>query len=165
MANPSSRRNFLFGRFSTPIEPLRPPWALAENDFLRACTRCGNCIRICPTQIITSHDSGYPVIDFAAGECTFCGDCVTACTEDALKRATGQLPWLAQAAIGEQCLAQRRIECRICGDQCEAGAIRFPLRAGGIAIPVLDSTRCTGCGACVAPCPNSAVSVAGAPHK
>jgi ferredoxin-type protein NapF len=159
MTDPSSRRNFLRGRFSARKGPLRPPWALAESDFLHACTRCGDCVSACPTGVITGHDAGYPAIDFAAGECTFCGDCAAACTKGALKRTEGQAPWTAQAAIGEQCLAQRRIECRICGDQCEAGAIRFPLRAGGIAVPVLDSTRCTGCGACVAPCPASALSV------
>lgn len=159
MTDLSSRRNFLRGHFSVREAPLRPPWALAENDFLHACTRCGDCALACPTQVITDRDSGYPMINFAAGECTFCGDCVIACTKGALKRADGQSPWSAQAAIGEQCLAQRRIECRICGDQCEAVAIRFPLRPGGVSVPVLDDTRCTGCGACVAPCPVNAVSV------
>jgi len=159
MTDPLSRRNFLRGRFSARKGPLRPPWALAEADFLRACTRCGDCVKACPTGVINDHDSGYPAIDFAAGECTFCGDCVTACTKGALKRAQGQAPWTVQAKIGEQCLAQRRIECRICGDQCEARAIRFPMKAGGIAAPVLDSAQCTGCGACVAPCPTGAVSV------
>jgi ferredoxin-type protein NapF len=165
MADPSSRRNFLRGHFSARSGPLRPPWALAENEFLLACTRCGDCVRACPTQVIAERDSGYPVMNFAAGECSFCGECVSACTKGALKRAAGQAPWQAQAAIGEQCLAQRRIECRICCDQCDAGAIRFPLRAGGISQPLLDSARCTGCGACVAACPAGAVSVSGAPHK
>jgi ferredoxin-type protein NapF len=159
MTTPDSRRNFLRGNFSLRQGPLRPPWALAEADFLQACTRCGDCVDACPTHIVVSRDAGYPSIDFAAGECTFCGDCATVCATGALKRSGEQAPWQALAAINEPCLARQRVECRICGDQCAAGAIRFPLRAGGIALPVLDQERCTGCGACVGPCPVQAIAV------
>lgn len=159
MTNPSSRRNFLRGQFSARKGPLRPPWALVETEFLHACTRCGECARACPTQVISERDAGYPVMNFTAGECTFCGDCVTACTKGALKRQEGQKPWPAKAVIGEQCLAHQRIECRVCGEQCEARAIRFPLKDGGIAAPDLDSALCSGCGACVAPCPVGAITV------
>jgi polyferredoxin/ferredoxin len=31
---------------------IRPPGALAETDFLRRCLKCGQCMRICPTNII-----------------------------------------------------------------------------------------------------------------
>lgn len=159
MTTPDSRRNFLRGRFSPRQGPLRPPWALAENDFLKACTRCGDCISACPTHVIINRDAGYPTIDFIDGECTFCGDCVTACTTGALLRAAGQAPWPARALIDDHCLARQRVECRICGEQCAAGAIRFQLLAGGIATPQLDQERCTGCGACVGPCPVRAIVV------
>ncbi|GAB3553782.1 ferredoxin-type protein NapF [Noviherbaspirillum agri] len=159
MTDPSSRRNFLRGRFTARKGPLRPPWALVENDFLHACTRCGECVKACPTQVISAHDAGYPSMNFTAGECTFCGACVDACKSSALKRVEGQPPWKAQATLGEQCLAQRKIECRICADQCETRAIRFTLRPGGIAIPAVDSSACTGCGACVAPCPAGAIRI------
>jgi ferredoxin-type protein NapF len=158
MTTPAGRRNFLRGNFSLRQGPLRPPWALAEVDFLQACTRCGDCVDACLTHIIT-RDSGYPTIDFAAGECTFCGDCATACTPGALTRAEEQTAWSARAVINESCLARQRVECRVCGDQCAAGAIRFPPLAGGIALPALDQERCTGCGACVAPCPVRAIAV------
>lgn len=62
--------------------------------------------------------------------------------------------------IAASCLAQRGIECRLCGDACDSGALRFRPTRGGIAQPVLDLTRCTRCGDCVAPCPVGAISVA-----
>lgn len=160
MADPTSRRNFLRGRFSTPRAVLRPPWALAEQAFVAACTRCGDCRVACPTRIVGDSGSGYPAIDFTAGECTFCATCVSACTTGALQRVAGQAPWGARATIGERCLAWQRVECRICGDLCVAGAIRFCLQQGGSALPMLDTERCTGCGACVAPCPTQAIVVA-----
>ena len=159
MTASTSRRNFLRGKFSPRKGPLRPPWALAEDDFLSACTRCGDCVRACPTHIISEHDAGYPTIDFGEGECTFCGDCVTACLPNALLQRPGQPPWAARAVINEDCLARQRVECRVCGDLCAAGAIRFPPLAGSIAIPEIDAECCTGCGACVAPCPTRAITV------
>lgn len=70
------------------------------------------------------------------------------------------MPWTIRASIGEHCLALQRVECRICGDQCTVGAIKFQPRVGGVAQPVVDNARCTGCGACVAPCPTRAIGVA-----
>jgi ferredoxin-type protein NapF len=63
-------------------------------------------------------------------------------------------------AIAPACLAQRGVECRICGEACDTGAIRFAPRPGGAAQPVLDLARCSACGDCVRPCPVGAVSVA-----
>ena len=159
MTNPDSRRNFLFGRFSKRKGPLRPPWALAEDDFLQACTRCGDCLKACPTRIIVEGDAGYPGIDFSEGECTFCAECLNACKSGAIRHNDGERPWTLRASIGEYCLAQQQVECRVCGEQCAAGAIRFPLQAGRTSVPVIDTSRCTGCGACVAPCPTRAITI------
>jgi ferredoxin-type protein NapF len=159
MTDPTSRRNFLRGRFSPRKGPLRPPWAQTEDDFLRACSRCGECLAHCPTHIVVAGEGGYPTIDFGEGECTFCGDCVQACPTGALRQIDGQEPWAIRARIGEHCLAVQRVECRVCGEQCAAGAIKFRPQAGGIALPLLESANCTGCGACVATCPTRAIGV------
>ncbi len=62
--------------------------------------------------------------------------------------------------FGATCLARHGVECRVCGEACDAGAIRFPPRRGGVALPVADLAKCTACGDCVAPCPVGAVSAA-----
>ena len=62
------------------------------------------------------------------------------------------------ADIGDACLARRQVECRICGEVCDASAIRFRPTLGGVSRPELDHAACTGCGACVAPCPAHAIA-------
>ncbi len=157
----ASRRNFLRGKVAEHTAQQRPPWALPEAHFTAVCTRCGDCARACPTRIIRQGDGGYPTVDFSLGECTFCGDCVHACQAKALRHPAGEgsTPWRIRATIGEACVARKGVECRICGEQCGESAIRFPPQIGRIALPVLDCERCTGCGACVAPCPVSAIKM------
>lgn len=155
-----ARRGFLRGRFKSDAPaPQRPPWALPEAEFLRKCTGCNNCAIICPTKIIVIRD-GYPQVDFSAAGCTFCGECVRVCTPGALHRNEEAEPWAIKARVSEKCLAERGVECRICGEHCEVGAIRFPPRLDAPPKPVVDATVCTGCGACGATCPTRAITLA-----
>ena len=156
-----ARRGFFRGR-PRPRAENRPPWALVEAAFVEACTRCDDCLRACPQGILLAGDGGYPRLDFQRGECTFCGDCATACRSGALNTAREGAPWSLKALIDARCLPQQGIECRICGEHCDARAIRFPPRIGGAALPELDTNACTGCGACVAPCPAGAILIADA---
>lgn len=154
-----SRRQFLRGDFKSRLPPQRPPWALAETLFLRACTRCLECIPVCPTGILIV-SGGYPEVNFTRGHCTFCGACAKACRPGALQDSETQIwPWPIKAQVATHCLPQRGVECRVCGEHCEASAIRFSPRAGGPPIPEIDEAACTGCGACVAPCPAAAIVV------
>lgn len=73
--------------------------------------------------------------------------------------ADGQ-PAPLRAVVGPACLAEQRVECRLCGEACDAGAIRFPPRMGGVAAPVVDAARCTGCGDCLPLCPTQALRLA-----
>jgi ferredoxin-type protein NapF len=155
----TTRRDFLRARRSSAPPPLRPPWALAEQQFSARCSGCGDCLRACPSGILVSGEGRFPTVDFSRGECTFCGDCVAACIPGALRHTEGQAPWSLRARIGEACLAERGVECRICGEVCGASAIRFRPRVGGVALPQLDEAACTGCGACLAPCPSQAIAM------
>jgi ferredoxin-type protein NapF len=159
--SPLSRRSFLRGRFSRRAVELRPPWALPQASFEQVCTRCDACITACPTRIVVRGANGFPRVDFlqGTGECTFCAECVAACVPKALLRVEDVLPWQLKASITASCLAQQNVVCRSCGDVCTAAAIRFRPRLGGAALPELDATSCTGCGACVSVCPVKAVNV------
>lgn len=152
----NSRRRFLRGRPRAPA-PLRPPWALPEGEFTDRCSRCGDCLKACPTHILVPGEGGYPGVDFSRGECTFCGDCRTACPTGAL--APGEIPWRLTLSVAESCLPRSGVECRSCEDACEPAAIRFRPRLGGPSLPDIDLERCTGCGACVSPCPVGAISL------
>jgi ferredoxin-type protein NapF len=159
-----SRRQFLRGDLSGRKMILRPPWALSEAAFLATCTGCSECVRVCPTGILALVRA-YPEADFKRGECTFCGKCRDACIPQALKQTEGQPPWHLKARVANNCLAYREIVCRSCGDACAETAIRFSPRMMGAAHPEPIAERCTGCGACVAVCPASAITMAAAGGK
>ena len=152
-----SRRRF-FGSRLPRIAPFRPPWSVPETLFVDVCSRCDDCVKSCPTGLLKRGEGGFPAADFTAASCTFCGACAQACKTGAIASDVTQEPWQFTIQIGEGCLAQQRVECRVCGERCEADAIRFRRVAGGAPLPEIDNAACTGCGACLAPCPVSAIA-------
>ena len=158
-----SRAQFLRGDFTGRVNIVRPPWATVEELFLEACDGCGDCLRVCPEQILRVGRAAYPEVDFTRGGCSFCGDCVRACSRGALDESALQ-PWGHRVAIVDGCLALQGVECRSCGDQCEPRAIRFRPRVGAVARPQLDMDDCNGCGACISACPASALRIVRGPN-
>ena len=151
---------FLRGDISGKNAPIRPPWSGDESRFIDICNGCGGCIEQCPTKIIKKGRGNYPVINFSAGECLFCHECVDACNENALTITKDQQPWSIIATINyESCLAFKNIECRSCYDPCEAGSITITPQLGGVSIPSLNASLCTGCGACFSICPSKSISM------
>ena len=153
-----SRTQFLRGQFAGKAGSVRPPWAVAEVEFVEHCNRCGDCLGACPEKIIEKGSGGFPVINFSKGGCLFCGECAQVCHAQVFSDVSTP-PWLLNAEIDKTCLAMRGVECRSCKDHCEIGAIRFRLRVGGAALPILDTLNCTGCGACISVCPESAIEL------
>ena len=142
---------------------LRPPWT-NEATVRNNCVSCGACIRACPEAILIEGPARTPVVNFHQGECTFCAACADACPEPVF-RDTTTTPWLIKARISDQCLLMRGVECRSCTDMCEPRALRFDLRVRPLGAITLDNDACTGCGACVAACPVSAITIQPIPIK
>ena len=153
-----------------PPELLRPPGAVPEDEFLRRCSRCGQCMHICPTNTLQ------PLL-FAQGlECLWtprlaprragcdqtCRLCGTVCPTDALRELT--LMEKNHAKIGtafidkDRCLVwdEDRL-CFICDEQCPYNAIVFQWK-DGFRRPVVIENKCNGCGFCEEQCPVEGVS-------
>ncbi|PKP69589.1 MAG: ferredoxin-type protein NapF, partial [Alphaproteobacteria bacterium HGW-Alphaproteobacteria-4] len=67
--------------------------------------------------------------------------------------------WLWVAKIGTDCLSARGVTCRVCEDTCPTGALRFRPAPGGRALAARDIDACTGCGGCVAACPQASITL------
>jgi ferredoxin-type protein NapG len=156
------------GRF-LPI--LRPPGALPEAEFLAACTRCGECLRVCPHEAIRPAGSrfreaaGTPAVLPFDAPCRMCADtpCITACAPGALFRTPGAgLPVMGHASIQTyNCLAHLGTTCSSCSERCPVpGAIRV-----NDGKPSVDASLCTGCGVCQHVCPAPANAVLLVPSR
>lgn len=153
------RRLFLRGSRAAPAAVPRPPWALRPDaDFTARCTRCGDCVRACPLGLLSAGDGGFPEIAFTRQGCTLCGDCRRACPSAALDPAASEA-FAARVAVAAHCLAERGVECRVCADACDTRALRFRPQPGGLWRLQVDLGACSGCGACVAPCPVGAITL------
>jgi ferredoxin-type protein NapF len=153
-----SRRNILTGSWRAARGEIRPPWTQEDSAFLSRCIRCDACVQACENGILQRGAGGYPAVNFLRGECSFCYACASACPE-ALFSPRHARAWDLRFTLGEACLAQRSIECRRCEDSCEPQAITFRPTLSGIYQPRLVVEACSGCGACVADCPVSAITV------
>lgn len=102
------------------FDRLRPPGALAEDDLLAACIKCGQCVQVCPVEAIKLADGdegfglGVPYIDARAQACDFSCDavqCVLACPTGALTHAISTKEevrmGVARLSRPDACLAMR----------------------------------------------------------
>lgn len=92
----------------------RPPGAIDEAAFLSACTRCGDCVKVCPEGTIAAGEDGYPWADVERHPCALCVDvpCAAAC-------ATGALVHGPVIAFGTA-----RVGVRLCLNHGRFGASR-----------------------------------------
>jgi ferredoxin-type protein NapF len=154
-----SRRQFLSPGSPSHTHQLYPPWANIEQ-FESLCDRCGNCMDSCPNNLLEASSTGYPEPMFSKAWCDFCGECAAVCRTKALDRSVSNEPWSLIANIDSySCLAWNRIDCRSCVDFCPLSALQIHYRVGSVPVPMVDADKCSGCGACVAPCPVSVITI------
>ncbi len=165
-ANPS-RRAFVFGAAALAVgagigaaarpcaascDALRPPGATDEAEFMARCIRCDRCISVCPTDVLypLGIEAGVlavrtPALDFRAGSCTFCDLCRQVCPTEAIGSVDPHAPEKGRIG-GAQVLPAR---CLAFATPGSYGALSFD----GERRPVVDDSKCNGCGECVRICP------------
>jgi len=157
---------------------LRPPGALSNTNFQKACIKCGKCVEACPydtLKLATPKDKkgiGMPYFEPRSIPCYMCTNypCTEACPSGALDLkeliTDDNPPTINNAKMGlavihqESCIAFWGIQCDACYRAC-------PLMDSAIVLeyeknretrkhtnlkPVVKSDVCTGCGVCEHSC-------------
>ncbi len=162
---------------------IRPPGSLAEGEFIRRCIRCGECMRVCPTNVIqpTLLEAGFeglwtPVLMNKIGYCEFnCVLCSQVCPTGAIvplspAKKVGAAPFKEPVKIGTafhdrgRCLPwAMNTDCIVCEEVCPRSpkAIWFETvekkgkdgKTIRLKLPHVDPRLCVGCGICENKCP------------
>ena len=111
---------------------LRPPGALfPDQSFRDTCSRCGECVKVCPAQCIKLDPTGVnghgaPYIDPNVMACVLCDGlkCMHVCPSGALQAIPlGKINMGTAVLNYESCLRNHGENCTICIDRCPAGSV------------------------------------------
>ncbi len=157
---------------------IRPPGALAENEFFDRCVRCQACVRICSSAGACLQpaftESGWegvwsPVAAMRQGYCEYnCNLCGQVCPTGAIRRMTvveKQKVKMGTAYFDKsRCIPwYRQEDCLVCEEHCPLPdkAIKFDAREARtpdgrtvmVKFPYVREDVCIGCGICETKCP------------
>ncbi|MBQ2362744.1 MAG: 4Fe-4S dicluster domain-containing protein, partial [Bacteroidaceae bacterium] len=148
---------------------ILPAGALSASHFAQHCTSCQLCVSACPNDVLRPSSNlerlTQPEMSYERGycrpECTKCSDvCPTGAIkpisrEDKSSRQIGHA-----VLIEKNCISMTSgTHCGNCARHCPAGAIQMvPMNESGKGrrrkqMPVINTERCIGCGACENLCP------------
>ncbi len=151
--------------------PLRPPGALAEDEFTARCIRCMRCVEACPNNAIITLDDSFgrhrrntPAIKARRQACMLCnrieGDylkCTEACPSGALQPIRNDPDEIRQkVSMGtaeidlDLCYSYNSWTCGACASAC-------PLQGTALSLgmwerPEVNPKACIGCGLCERSC-------------
>lgn len=147
--------------------PLTPPGSLSANNLAKRCTGCQLCISECPNGVLRpSVDLMHlmqPTMSYERGYCRpECNRCSTVCPSGAILPISKERKVSTQIGhavwIKKNCLpVTDGVACGNCARHCPVGAIEMmPLDMDDDEspfVPMVNETRCIGCGACENLCP------------
>src|SRR5438034_4987159 len=156
-----------------PIERpwLRPPGALfPDQSFRDTCSRCGQCVQVCPAQCIKIDPTGMnghgaPYIEPNVMACVVCDGlkCMHVCPSGALTPIPlGEINMGTAVWNYETCVRSHGESCTICIDMCPVGSVAIELRANMIHV---HEDGCAGCGVCQQQCPTEPKSIVVIPRQ
>ncbi len=168
--------NITPARKRADLKLIRPPGALAEEDFVRKCVKCGECMKACPTNalqpaLLEAGPEGLwtPMLVPRIGYCEYyCSLCTQVCPTGAIRKL--KIEEKTTVKIGSAWIKKDRCipyalgkPCIVCEEHCPTSpkAIKFvmvetKLPDGSVATqkaPVIDNSLCIGCGICENKCP------------
>lgn len=149
------------------MTPIVPPGSVSIKHLTEHCTACQLCVAACPNGVLrpstdglvtlmqprTSYERGY-----CRPECTRCSEVCPTGAILPLDRAEKSSVQIGHAVwVAANCVPLTDgVECGNCARHCPTGAIQMVTSfKGGDApkIPIVDTERCIGCGACENLCP------------
>lgn len=147
--------------------PLAPPGAVSHAHLVRHCTGCQLCVASCPNNVLRPSGSPesfmMPEMSYERGycrpECTRCGEVCPAGAIHRITRAEKSAISIGHAVwVRDNCIViADGHKCGNCARHCPTGAISMvPMDAddrNSLKIPVVDTEKCIGCGACENLCP------------
>jgi ferredoxin len=155
---------------------LRPPGVRNEDDFLKRCVRCGECMKVCLKSALypAAYQAGLegfytplviPRLGYCEYNCTLCGQvCPTGAIPN-LPVEVKQREVIGKAVFDKNhCLPfARKIDCIVCEEHCPVPEKAIRSRAvtviglDGLSKtvnePYLVEEICNGCGICEKVCP------------
>jgi len=170
----------VFGKGAAGEPAVRAPGSVPEEAFLQLCVRCGQCIKVCPNNVLqpAGLENGLNglwaprvVADWSGCEPS-CNNCGQVCPTGAIRALPLEEKRAARIGLAivdrQTCLPHAgRAACRYCVDECAAAgyeAIEFvrvggqvdnagqPIEGSGFLAPVVLEDRCVGCGLCQMRC-------------
>ncbi len=148
--------------------PVVPAGALSLKNFSQKCVGCQLCVTVCPNGVLrpSTNLMSFMQVEmsfergFCRPECTKCSEVCPAGAITPISRDEKSSTQIGKAQlIRKNCVVLTDgVDCGSCAAHCPSGAITMVEANdkelyGERKIPVVDATRCIGCGACEYLCP------------